>query len=73
MLAHTKMLGEVNARLVSMMTWPHGRLDWSSSHNCRFPLDKSRVMGFTRRREPNPDGRPHTRPVSRLPISLRGV
>src|SRR5882724_5952101 len=72
-IADLLMLEEANTKLASMMTWPQGRLDWSSMHHCSFTLNKFRVMGFTRKRELNLGSRPHTRPIPRLPISLGGV
>ena len=54
------------------MEHPNSGLEWSCTHFCEFTIDKFGVMGLTRKREPNPGGRPHTRPVQIFPISMQG-
>ena len=65
-----KTLSEANEKVKQMMEQLGGGLDWSRSHHCDFTMDKFRVMGLTRRREPNPAGRPPTRPTQRHPFFL---
>ena len=73
LLACAKTLMEANDKLKDMMVCPSGGLNWSHTHHCSFEMDKFGVMGLTRKREPNPGRRPHTRPASRAPIVLQGV
>ena len=49
------------------------RLEWSHTHQCEFTIDKFGVMGFCRRREPNPAKKPLTMPAHRYPIYLQGI
>ena len=67
-MAHTKILIEVNMRLVDMRTQPQGGLEWSCVHHCNFAVDKFGLMKLTRRREPNLVGRLVTRPIHGHPI-----
>jgi ribonuclease HI len=46
------------------MSWEHGALAWSASHNSEFELDKTACIEFTCRREPTPGGGRRTRPVT---------
>ena len=73
LLACTKTLMEANDKLKNIMVRPSCRLKWSHTHHCSFTMDKFGVMGLTRKREPNPGRRPHTRPASRAPIVLQRV
>jgi len=72
MLAWARTLAEANNKLRDMMECLNGRLEWSCNQFCEFALDKFGVMGLTRKREPNPGGRPCTRPVQRFPIPVEG-
>ena len=47
LLAHGKMLSDTNNQLKHMMTRSGGGLDWSTSQQCKFMVDKFGVMGLT--------------------------
>jgi hypothetical protein len=54
------------------MERPKGGLNWSSTHQSEYPLDKFGLTGFTRRQEKKSRKRCSTRPLSRPTISLHG-
>jgi len=56
-----------------MITRNGSGLDWSHTHQCKFTINKFRVMGLTRRRELDPSRGSKTRPLQRRPLFLRGV
>ena len=70
MLACASTLTEANTKLIDMMECPGSGLDWSHTHHCNFTMDEFRVMGLTRKQEPDQGGRACTRLVQRLPIFL---
>src|SRR6266481_7609932 len=45
---------EVYERLGDMMTQANGGQAWSNNHNSRFEMSKLMLMGFSRRRAPDP-------------------
>ena len=52
----------------------HGSgLNWETTHQSDFVLDKLGIMGLTRRREPNPSSNLKIRPIQRHPIFLHSV
>ena len=73
MLACGKTLCEIESKVKLMMERDGGRLDWSHTHQCRFTIKKFGIMGFSRRREPNPLKIPLTMPACRHPIFLQGI
>jgi len=54
LLVWGKNLTDNNMQVKQMMTRRGEGLDWSKSHQCKFALDKFRIMGLTQRREPDP-------------------
>ena len=54
-----------------MMERTEGALAWSKTHQCEFAIEKSGIMGLTRRREKNPTGRPVTCPIGRKHIHIQ--
>ena len=73
LLARGKNLSETNERVKAMMVRQNRGLEWSLMHQCSFAIEKFRIIGFTRRQEPNPMRKPTTRPIRRSPIFLQGV
>ncbi|KAL5636330.1 hypothetical protein ACGC1H_004966 [Rhizoctonia solani] len=56
---------DTHAGLVDIMTREGGALEWSTSHNSTFELDKTACVDFSRRREPIPGSPGKTRPLTR--------
>jgi len=54
LLVWGKTLADTNYRVKHMMTREGGGLNWSHTHQCKFVLKNFRIMGLTRRREPDP-------------------
>jgi len=73
MLAHGETLDEANSKIQHMMERRGGGLEWSHIHHCDFAMDKFSIMGFSRRREPNPAKKPLTMPACRCLIFLQGA
>jgi len=56
LLVQAKTLADSNVKVKQMMVRHGGGLNWATTHQSHFTLDKFWVMGLTRRREPNPSG-----------------
>ena len=64
-------LGETHRKIKDVMERDRGVFEWADTHNCEFGLDKFQLVDFTRRREPDPERRGKTRPLTRTALELR--
>jgi|SRR5882724_5952930 len=70
LLVWAKTLIESNTKVKQMMVTNSGSLDWVTTHQSNFTLDKFGIMGLTRSREPNPSCNSKTRPIQTPDISM---
>jgi hypothetical protein len=64
---------EAAGKVESIMAQAGGALDWGLNANCHFGIAKTVFMVLSRKREPNPDGRAKTRPITRPEIMVDGL
>ena len=62
-MAWGKSLNKSNTKVKQIMVKQGGRINWVSTHQSNFTIDKFGMMGLTRRREQNLLGTPKTRPM----------
>jgi hypothetical protein len=58
--------------LTNMMTCRDGTLEWSTSHNSKFKLDKTGLMVFAARCIPDPNNTWRTVPLSKPNLTING-
>lgn len=61
-----------NEKLERIMNGPEGALDWAHDHNSDFEATKSALIGFTHRRETDPNNPSSMRLTRCPPIHIRG-
>lgn len=47
--------------------------EWSKTHNCQFAMDKFAMIGFSRRREKDPENPKKSKPRKQPSINLKGI
>jgi ribonuclease HI/endonuclease/exonuclease/phosphatase family metal-dependent hydrolase len=63
---------ETKTRLKQMMEKEDGGLQWSKEHNSRFEVNKSAIVHFTRRTDPDPDSERGRIPMATPTLILEG-
>ena len=71
-LTEGNSLDKAFKKLENIMARDGGALEWAKAHECQFTLNKFGLIGFTRKREPDPTHARRTRLVTRPSITIRG-
>lgn len=72
-LATGRTFSDTNDILHQLMHRPHGALHWSQTHTSAFELDKSALVGFTRKRNPPTTSGEPTTLRQPPPLTIDGV
>jgi ribonuclease HI len=74
LLAEGKTFREANRKILRMVNHhTKGILQWAHTHNCEFEVSKSALVGFSHRREQDPDNPNTTRLILPDPIAIQGT
>ena len=73
LLARAKTLEDATGKLEEMMNKPTGANKWATTHNCTFATDKFALIGFSRKRERDPNNPRKTIPRTRPAIHINGA
>lgn len=71
-LAAGETFEQTNEVVTNMMTREGGALEWAESHNSTFDIVKTGLVGFTRKRDEDPNKPNKTINQKRLPITILG-
>ena len=73
LMARAKNFRAANRKITSMMVWRKGVRVWARTHNCSHELDKTGLVGYTGRKERDPDNPLRMSLLECPPIVIEGV